>query len=148
MSATPLTATSAASRPVRPLSGGTFTATYKGKIETHYQSSQSQIINFVGKGNATFLGKSKEDLTIECFYQTSRGTICEGFTDVLKGKHKNALSMVWDESSAPYYPCGSTYAWTAYGGSGKFARATGGGSVTLSCSGNKYSTSWSGTLNY
>lgn len=120
------------------LKGGSFTGSYAGK----YESGCSFVCftDYHGKGSGTFIGRSR--LKGEVFNSCCPSSCGGGFTFRSKRHPADAFTV-----SAS---CGETASYTVTGGKGKFAGASGGGTVSFSVdnSNDTFTSSWTGTLYY
>lgn len=132
----------------RPAHGGAFSATYSG---TNHRSGSCLPgraplrIKFRGPGNASYLHRSRErgKITFEGGPQGMCGSFSGKATLTSSGNRLDSINM----RLSGYPSEGATY--TVIGGTGKFANATGTGTVIFQyLSGYEYSYVWSGTLYY
>jgi hypothetical protein len=139
------------------LGGGTFKASYTGDYSlvgcvggVHWHRGEFAIS---GSGKASFLRKSTEQ------GQMSRGIINEkicvgwGGNATLTSIHDAANSIYVDLNDRNFVqsPCGQAVSFGVISGTGKFARATGSGTVTFQCSGSgsgQYTDQWAGTITF
>jgi hypothetical protein len=139
----------AIARPARigPARGGVFNARYSGSYQSHYCDKQhgGASFYFSGNGGASFLGRSAESGHMHGPYHRFSGCWPWTGTAVLASSRnpKNFINMSLGYES----PCG-VVGYEVSGGGGKFANATGSGTVTFRCSGDTYSDQWSGTISF
>jgi hypothetical protein len=122
--------------------GGTFTAAFSGQYSWFGQ------FRFSGSGNASFLRAATEagNVSQDC------GPNCypDGFDTLTSDKNsENGIKVTW---TGPYRGnfC-EKLNWKVVSGTGKFANATGSGTMTATCSGGNsgtYTDVWAGTINF
>ena len=133
-----------------PDGGGTFSVTDSGK----YTSSGCGPFgpghfSFGGSGVGTFIRRNKEtgSLSSAKFNCKFSGEA----TMVSKANQANSISMALESSSLPCYHTAGSWTFTINGGTGRFAQATGSGTVAIRCSianPGTYTDVWSGTIRF
>lgn len=130
-----------------PLNGGAFSASYAGKMTSSgycARGGNNQDLMFKGKGKASFLHGSKEHGTIEVGYGPSM--LCSSYAGsftLTDSKHPTAtvvMSISGNDIDALTF--------TVAGGTGRFAKAKGQGTLSINYSSGVYSDQWSGKLSY
>lgn len=140
------------------LSGGALSGGYAGNFsEMGCGLNSGGSLSFSGSGQATFLGMSSES-----GHMVAGGGACaiwKGSATLTSRFHRaNTVTVSTTFTNNDQQPCNNprhgpgrfpTY-WTVTGGTGKFANATGKGSVTLVCDFTKhtYTDTWTGALKY
>ena len=128
-----------------------FTAAYSGTYSKSGDCSLTAMLIYKGQGKAKFLHSSNEQLSL-ILYCGSRGlTGAATLTSVQRPRDTIAASVTSSDFKSPCN--GFTMSFTVTGGTGRFRRATGGGSIVLNalsskCSSYSYSDKWSGTLKF
>lgn len=133
--------------------GGQFTAAYTGTSSYHscINEDKQGYDKFSGTGSATFVHASVESVeSLKAVTHEEGFFNCPvvSFTGSLKSKQHpgNAIFVSITNRSDPL--C-ATDEFSITGGSGKFAHATGSGSVTFVCSGSySYTDQWSGSISF
>lgn len=128
---------------VAPAHGGAFSGAYSGQSTYRRCGKRFGEFVFSGSGSASFLGRSVESGTIDDYIYSTCST-WQGQVFLQSSKHPdNSLSIaVYDGT-----PCKKPFKYSVVAGYGKFAGATGSGSVLFTCTKN-YTDRWSGTLNF
>jgi len=140
------TVTNAATARIEPAHGGAFTANYSGTYEYGPCGTDCEESDFGGHGRASFLGKSTEGVTLTLY----AGHDVTG-PATLTSTRIPSNSVSFQLTGGQTLPCpgvGGTLSWTVTGGTGKFAQATGSGTMTFKCVPSGYSDEWSGTLSF
>jgi hypothetical protein len=130
--------------------GGPFSAAYSGRYTlVGCGPNFPGTFKLSGTGTASFLHRSQESALLY-------GNFCAGWSGgatLTSFKHSNnsiSASVHWGGFHRGI-PCGANDTWefTVTGGTGKFAAATGSGTVTITCkSSGTYTDTWTGTLQY
>jgi len=147
---------SAKTHPLGKGQGGTFTANYSGiyNYNVTWGQANCKIGLFSGNGTASFLGNSTE--SIDSRYCEGL-TINQSFARATLTDASNSKNYIKLGMEQAFFPCFSpnynTSSWKVRGGGGKFANASGSGTVTFTCTHytdkqNSYSDKWSGKLTY
>lgn len=130
------------SKAMKRTAGGSFTASYAGMYAERCNLTAC-VIDYLGRGKGAFIGRSRLRGTGYC----GRGG--GSFTFKFRSKQHRADAL---NVSIPICTYGSGYSvpYTVYGGTGKFANASGGGTVSFSLlyPTNIFISSWTGTLYY
>ena len=121
----------------RPL-GGAFFARYSG----HWRGRngrcgfpcQSKV--FHGTGTATILGTGRERMTLHIMVSQGPATLTSSTSK------RDTINMIVQGSACTFL----TYA--VVGGTGRFTRAAGSGTVVSNCNGQDYTDVWAGSLYY
>jgi hypothetical protein len=153
---TPSTVTAAMPETARtsPASGGAFSGGYSGSFSftiCHGLKSKG-VFRFSGTGLVSFLGPSRESGRLHS-HQYARPYDCtpwSGSVTLTSSKDpSNSISMSLKERIPTPNPC-QPYPYKVTSGTGKFANATGSGTVELICRGMRgtYSDQWSGTISF
>ena len=133
---------------VLPPRGGSFSGGYSGTYSERgcVEPHQGGKFDFVGTGAVSFLHHSVEEgqlylgIISRTCYRVWKGNV----TLTSSKDANNAIKM----SLSGNTPCG-TLSYAVISGKGKFAKASGSGTVKLTCkTSNKYSDQWSGTLRF
>jgi hypothetical protein len=124
---------------LKKATGGTFTASYVGSYGSQCGAGICTTV-FYGRGGGTFIGRSRLRGK-----EISDLSGCSGGFKFQSRKHRadTFRAVVSCIGNGPYN-------FTVYGGTGKFANASGGGTVSFSFVGSAYTftSSWTGTLYY
>lgn len=136
-----------------PALGGVFSGAYSGTwtYAPCFRGRHGSQISFSGAGNASFLRRSKESAVLGSGNRTSCGLGWDGSATLTSSKHPaNAIYVKFPQQIKAM--CQDAFSYTVNGGTGKFVKATGSGSVTFKCSfrhkSGPYSDQWSGTLSF
>jgi hypothetical protein len=138
--------------PIRTVSdhGGGFTAAYSGTYSKSGDCSLTAMLTYKGGGKAKFLHSSSEQLSLTWYCGSRDVTGSATLTSVQHPRDSITASV----SSADFKgSCDSfTMSFAVIGGTGRFRRASGSGTIALStlssqCS-YSYSDKWSGTLKF
>lgn len=135
-------------------SGGAFSASYAGSdgFNTCPTMNGSSFFNFSGSGSGSFIHSSTETGSM-----TVSGNCIWNGTAVLKNSAhaRNTITMNLAFSSDngvfgdPCHPKGQKHVqFSVLSGTGKFAHATGSGTVAFACHNGKYTDKWSGTITF
>jgi len=130
--------------------GGAFSANYSG---TSTGDGDACLLNnkfsFSGTGSGSFIGRSTES----GFLVWGHGQTCNytGSATLVETLHpRNTVKVGLGPLDTP--PCqrilGGGWHFVVGGGTGKFAHATGSGTIKFNCGNPKYTDTWSGTLNF
>lgn len=128
---------------IGPANGGAFTAKYSGTYVVGACGTNCDGFGFIGHGMASFLSGSKESGSVQSI---NGGSYSGPATLTSKRRPKNSITV--QLTGGMYYPCLAPLSWTVTSGTGKFAHATGSGTLKFNCVGNTYTDKWSGTLNF
>ena len=129
-------------------SGGSFQAGYAGAETGGYSCLLSHPFKFSGTGSAAFLHASSESGSMVW----GHGYTCDmqGSATLTSTNHPRNSVTVRLEYELP--GCERSFRgipFTVIGGTGRFANATGSGTIQLSCHSNgTYTDKWSGTITY
>lgn len=130
--------------------GGAFTAKYSGSFTlTSCTPSKNGHFNFNGTGSAAFLHRSSESgqITDKRF-----GTVCvwSGSATLVSKRHsRNSITVSLGLNQGSHTsPCNNAVGFVVKSGTGKFAHASGSGTVTFNCAASTYTDAWSGTLTF
>jgi len=140
----------------RPASGGGFSGSYTGSASVRScMFKQSGEFTFSGTGKVTFLHRSAEsgELSRPWIINHCAGSWSGSDTLMSLSDPGNTITMSLTRVVKHNIidPCSlKPYSYKVTGGTGKFAKATGGGTVRFSChrSLHTYSDQWSGTLSF
>jgi hypothetical protein len=139
-----------------PANGGAFSGAYSGGYSltlcvSGYRGHEGSF-TFKGSGNASFLHGSTESGVMKRGKINQNLCVGWGGTATLSSSRNPQNQIVMDifsHSATIDSPCGHVFYYSVTGGSGKFANASGSGTVSFTCSGStSYTDRWSGTLNY
>lgn len=132
-----------------PALGGSFSASFSGG----FTASACQMLSspgrfrFKGFGFATFIRKA-----IESGKMTENDNTCLDSwfgSALIISKFNRANTVTVSLTTGRYGPCTQGADWTVTGGTGKFAHATGSGTVFFTCNSNgTYTDGWSGALHF
>jgi hypothetical protein len=129
-------------------SGGAFSARYSGHYSVHHACMECAVIwKFRGSGAATFLRRSRERMNWTFILEPSPKQSPNSAT--ITSFHSKADSVTVQISAG--YACNGTNSYVVTSGTGRFARATGSGTIQTTCpgpSGHSYTDAWAGTLYY
>lgn len=127
------------------LSGGTFKASYSGHY-LRYSDHEGVLYEFRGSGAASFLHRSHERFRWAFVLGLSGKT--SSYTITLKSS-KSPTDRIKVTVGQPPAPCGSN-SYVVTGGHGRFAHATGSGTINITCKSSDYTytDAWTGTLYY
>jgi hypothetical protein len=131
--------------------GGAFAAHYAGKFSmTSCTASANGHFTFSGKGSGSFIHLSSEKghmvdkrFSVRCVWS---GTA----TLVSRRQPGSSVTVTLGlNDGSRTNPCNNSVGFVVKSGTGKFAKASGYGTVTFTCSGtNAYTDQWSGTLTF
>ena len=144
--------TDALTVPLESPHGGAFTGKYSGTYQ--YQGcgpspSCEHIFTFTGSGKASFISNSNESGSLTCIASVSACQYTGSATLQSTANSGDSINVQITESgSTSSLPCGIPLSWTVTSGTGKFAHATGAGTVTFKCVCGSYSDTWSGKLSF
>ena len=135
--------------------GGAFSASYAGNdtlIACQPLNGHNGAFDFAGTGIATFLRRSEE----KGHMSAPHGVCLWSGSAILTSKIHPANTITLHlnlprPNNAPNNPCktlGETIGWSVTSGTGKFAHASGRGSLVFKCSQGAYTDTWSGTLTF
>ena len=138
---------------ISPAHGGAFSANASGGYTLVCRMESFGDFSFSGNGKASFLHGMQES------GKMSNGFDCNGkwsgaATLIAERNRNNTVSVNLVGSCRVHClsPCQSAVTFTVTGGTGRFAHATGSGTVQFTCTnpyGNgTYTDAWSGTLNF
>lgn len=148
---TSLTVTGAQAIHSAPLAGGAFSGAYSGTYTLVCRVSLSQF-SFSGTGHASFIHASSEKGKLRernggCQNQPWSGTATLASSFHPANTISVSLSVKRIDGNFPcsIFPCN----FSVTSGTGKFKKATGNGTLTLTKLGSRsYSDTWSGTITY
>lgn len=133
----------------RHSAGGAFNARFSGRFTSACGQYGPSLWKFRGEGRASFLGASRERGYFKLVF--SHACTIDSGEAILRSKSSGDKVRV-SFSATQYALCSGSGAvpYQVHGGTGKFSGATGGGTVSFSCSGfsHKYTDSWAGALYY
>lgn len=123
--------------------GGAFTAHYAGTVKETCGMFVCGL-DFHGTGSGTFIGRSRLKGSASCFHKAGKGY----FTFRSKRQRTDAFTVTFIGC-----PRRKSNLFTVTGGEGKFANASGNGTVQFVFSNNSsvtfpFTSSWTGTLNF
>jgi len=148
-SGTSLPPNAAANRAMTNSSGGAFTGSSSGGYTfLGCTASANGYLKFRGGGHASYLGYDSESGKMRGQRFGSRCVWSGSAT--LTSRHRGHSSVTFGLSlkgSRHRNPCGDAVSYVVKHGSGKFANASGYGTVTFDCS-DSYLDEWSGTLSF
>ena len=137
--------------------GGALSGSFAGSFtEIPCGMNSSGVLSFGGSGKATFIGRSSESGTM-----AAGGGACvtwRGSASLVSRFHPaNTLTVSLTFNDNDHNPCNdprhhqrTPASWAVSGGTGKFAHATGSGTVTLICdfSNHTYTDTWTGAIHF
>jgi hypothetical protein len=136
--------------PLSGAGGGAFTAYYLGTFAlSDCTASKNGRFSFKGGGHASYLQNSNEKGKMSGKRSGSR-CVWSG-TATLTSKHHPANSVTFSlglNGSRYHDPCNNALGYVVKRGTGKFAKASGYGTVTFTCNAGKQVDTWSGTLTF
>ncbi len=154
-SLSPSVGTAAYSRLVPPgaafARGGKMTAAYSGSFSRDGDCSATAMFSYTGTGNATFLHTSSEQIRLT-WYCGSRDIAGSATLTSTEAPRDSITANV--SSSNFKTPCyGFTMSFTVTGGTGRFRRASGSGTIVVhrrstQCLPYSYRDKWRGTLKF
>ena len=126
------------------LHGGAFSAKYSGRFHVNYCGLVCQDFVFNGTGKASFLFASNEsgNARVLPVRHTFNGSA------ILISSKMPANNIQFRISGALHSACPGPISWKVIGGYGKFAHATGSGSIAFTCNVYNYVDRWSGTIHF
>lgn len=126
-----------------PLSGGAFSASYSGQYSVHDCGFGCNRWEFRGSGPAKFLGHSRERM--RWFFILDARRRANGATLTSYHSKTDGIKVTINLTNQ----CASN-SYVVTGGTGRFAHATGSGTISTTCNVSEmtYSDSWTGTLYY
>jgi hypothetical protein len=135
----------------QPANGGAFSGSYSGTYTTYTNPSGCKGITFKGKGRSSFLGSGRESGTFDVGHSV-RGCVALGVSFTLKSLRfrKSTIHI----GSNRLIGVGSGYLEYHYkvtGGTGRFAKAGGGGRIAItygSGPSGTYSDTYTGTFSF
>jgi len=141
----------AANREMPNTGGGSFTATSSGNYTfSDCTASGNGRLKFSGNGRASYLHRVNESGALKGKNYPPH-CVWSG-TATLTSRHHKANSVTFSlglNGSRYSNPCNNALGYVVKRGTGKFAKASGYGTVTLSCTNSgMYLDDWSGTLTY
>ena len=124
--------------------GGTFNAYYSGSVSSRSCGFKCTTETLGGRGHGSFLRKSmqSETLKIECAVEACSATGTATLTSTLHPGNTISIELSGDFGEI------DNGSWSALGGTGKFANASGSGYWHTNYGTGTYSQSLSGTLNF
>lgn len=133
--------------------GGRFTAAYSGSYSKSGDCSATAMFTFEGNGNARFLHSSSEQIKLTWFCGSRDVTGSATLTSSQVPGDSITSSVSSTDFMSPCYDFTLSFAVT--GGTGRFRRASGSGTIVLhrlssdcSSSSSSYSDKWRGTLKF
>lgn len=131
--------------------GGKFTAAYSGSYSKSGDCSATAMFTYKGNGNARFLHSSSEQIKLTWFCGSADVTGSATLTSVQVPRDSITASVSSTNFKSPCY--GFTMSFTVTGGTGRFRRASGSGTLVLhplssNCLSYSYSDKWRGTLKF
>jgi hypothetical protein len=129
--------------------GGKFTAAYSGAYTWFGDCSGTRMFDYKGDGHARPLHSSTEQIKFTWYCGTRNVTGLATLTSVQVPRDGIAASVSSTDFMGPCY--GFTLSFTITGGTGRFRRASGFGTIVVNghsgkCSSYSYSDKWRGTL--
>ena len=131
--------------------GRRFTAAYSGTYSKDGDCSATAMFTYKGNGNARFLHSSNEQIKVT-WYCGSRDVTGSATLTSIQAPGDSISASVSSTDFKP--PCFDfIMSFTVTGGTGRFRRASGSGSIFLKglsskCSSYSYSDNWKGTLKF
>lgn len=132
--------------------GGAFTAQYSGpySFAPGCTASANGHLKFSGSGHASYLHRSTESGKMTGKLHGSRCVWSGKTTLTASRRSRNSVTFSLGLNGSQYHnPCNNAVGFVVKRGTGKFANATGNGTVTFSCTDSGfYLDKWSGTLTF
>lgn len=131
--------------------GGKLAAAYSGSYSTSGDCSATAMLIYKGTGNATFLHSSSEQVKLTWYCGSRDVTGSATLTSIQVPGDSVSASVSTTDFKAP---CdGFTMSFTVTGGTGRFRRASGSGTIALKrlsskCSSYSYNDKWKGALKF
>lgn len=140
----------ASNREIANTGGGTFSASSSGTDTfSDCTASGNGHFKFLGGGRASYLRRVTESGKLK---GNKSGTHCVWSGNAtLTSRHHAQDSVTFSlglNGSRYHNPCNNALGYVVKRGTGKFANASGYGTVTFNCNGSGYSDTWSGTLSF
>lgn len=131
--------------------GGRFSAAYAGSYSFSGDCSITRMFTYSGSGNAKFLHSSREQINFTWYCGSQNFTGSATLTSIRDPGNSVTASVSSTDFRGPCY--GFTMSFTVTGGTGKFRRASGSGTVVMhgftgDCASYSYSDKWKGTLKF
>jgi len=128
-----------------------FTAAYSGTYTKSGDCSATAMFTYKGNGHAKFLHSSSEQISMTWFCGSQDVTGSAMLTSVQHPGNSITASVSSSDFKGPCY--GFTMTFTVTGGTGRFRRASGSGTIVLHSHSSEflsysYSDKWSGTLKF
>jgi hypothetical protein len=130
--------------------GGTFNATSSGAgVFADCTASENGHFKFAGDGRASYLHRVNESGKLKGI-RSGAHCVWSGNTTLTSRHHAHdSVTFSLGLNGSRYAnPCSNAVGYVVKRGTGKYAHASGYGTVTFFCSGNGYADTWSGTLNF
>ena len=129
--------------------GGRFAAAYSGSYSKDGDCSATAMFTYKGNGSAKFLHSSSEQIKVTWFCGSGYVTGSATLTSDQVSRDSITASVSSTDFKSPCY--GFTMSFTVTGGTGRFRRASGSGTIVLrtpssECFSYSYSDKWRGTL--
>ena len=138
-----------------PSRGGAFRAAYAGTytLGTCSAVHHNGSFQFSGTGSASFLYKSSEMGTMYSYYIPTGCGGWGGSAVLTNTRHpRDSITVSLHGRGSQYaYPCTggqNLCSFSVTGGAGRFAHATGSGTVKMTYNNGTYTDAWSGTLQF
>ena len=138
-------------KPAIQQSGGAFSASYSGQFTSSTCSmSHEGTFSFSGAGRGTFIGSSSEVGSMTSVFRFPMCQRYAGSATLTNTVHpRNTLTVSLVQPNSRFGPCAVGPTFTVTSGTGKFAQATGSGTVKFTCHNNgTYTDHWSGTITF
>lgn len=136
-------------------SGGALSANYSGKdtlAACGPLNGRNGSFSFAGTGTATFFHQSGETGRMSAPHGVCVWSGSATLTSTFHPANTVTVHLALPRpNSSPNDPCktlGRTISWSVTSGTGKFAHASGRGSLVFNCSQGAYTDKWSGTLTF
>lgn len=131
--------------------GGRFAAAYSGSYSQFGDCSGTRMFTYHGNGNAKFLRSTSEQIKLTWYCGTRDVKGSATLTSIQVPRDSITASVSVMDFDSPCYS--STLSFTVTGGTGRFRRAAGSGSISLhrpssECLSYSYSDKWKGTLTF
>jgi hypothetical protein len=146
----PATSTGAAAHRKTPNGGGAFTAETSGNYTfSDCSASANGHLKFRGSGRASYLHRVNESGAVKGKNYPPH-CVWSGTATLTSRHHKmNSVTFSLGLNGSRYSnPCNNALGYVVKRGTGKFAKASGYGTVAFSCTDSGYLATWSGTLTY